>query len=202
MYVTVSRHSIDTNLVTTIAMYSTSDGVGVANNTELVIIGKNKRMESFGFNNLHGRLYPGPPLTFKYVATRCSFRRLVSSSMAARCCRYRSFSSSLIRDNLLPFLFFLGAIFAAKCYWKMNKRPTDLSGFRSFLSRCALCIPQSIKPKNAFVTVANAYQTWPWSANGSRKKTALFQTKRTGPNLTIIFLTPPGSWKNLLLPES
>jgi len=44
------------------------------------------------------------------VATNCSFRRFVSSSMAARCCRYRNFSSSLIRANLLLFLFFFGAI--------------------------------------------------------------------------------------------
>ncbi|KAF0713095.1 Uncharacterized protein FWK35_00021319 [Aphis craccivora] len=48
--------------------------------------------------------------TFKYVATNCSFRRFVSSSMAARCCKYLNFSSSLIRANLLLFLFFFGAI--------------------------------------------------------------------------------------------
>lgn len=67
--------------------------------------------------------------TFKYVATKCSFRRFVSSSTAARCCRYRSFSSSLIRANLLPFLFFLGAIFGVfadgRELWGLQEKPIE-----------------------------------------------------------------------------
>lgn len=49
-------------------------------------------------------------LTFMKVAISCCLHCLASSSIAALCCKYLARSSSVMRDSLLPFPFFFGAI--------------------------------------------------------------------------------------------